>query len=525
MTVLRGRHANLGAALAAAAAQFGDRDAYVDPSVRLTFAQWDAAADAFAGALVARGIAMGDVIAIGLPSSAGFAVAYAGGLRCGAVVTGVNTRLGPSEIAGILRASGAAVLIGDLPTEAPIDRIDGAESARIMGAGGAHGERARREPARTDPAVIIWTSGTTGAPKGAWYDHAGLEAAAHSSGIMSAPFDRRLVATPFAHAGYMAKVWDQIAWGTAFVVPPQPWSAASTASLLRDERVSVASLVPTQWEKMLEHGAGAHPYPDLRIGTAATAPASPALVDSVRTRLGVPLVVRYAMTESPSITGTKPDEPAYIQFHTVGRPQAGMQLRIVDGHGAVVPTGEVGDIETRGACVMRGYWRDDAATAQSLTEDGWLRTGDLGYLSPKGHLILTGRRGDMYIRGGYNVYPMEVEKVLATHPDVAQVAVVGVRAPVIGEIGVAFAVPSPGRTPTLESLRAHVKAELADYKAPERLIVVDSLPLTPMLKVDRAALKRIASTEAQTRQSASLAPTAPSNSRVLSQSNSVETCA
>lgn len=488
---LRGEFEHLSAALAAAAEQFGEQDAYVDPDTRLTFTAWDRAADTLAGELDRRGYGQGDVVAVGLPSSAAFAIAYVAVLRIGAIVTGVNTRLGPREVRGILRTSNARLIIGDLETDAAVPVITLADLVRLISGPAPHARARHPEIHRHDAAAIIWTSGTTGAPKGAWYDHVGLEAASRSSGIMSAPFDRRLVATPFAHAGYMAKVWDQIAWGIAFIVPQLPWSAPSTAALLRRERVTVASLVPTQWAKMLEQEVDDRPFPDLRLGTAATAPAPPPLVEAVKRRFGVPLVVRYAMTESPSITGTGTDEPAYIQFRTVGRPQAGMELRIVDGHGAEVPTGEVGDVEARGACVMRGYWGDDEATSQAFSEDGWLRTGDLGYLSPRGHLILTGRRGDMYIRGGYNVYPLEVEKNLAAHPLVDQVAVIGAPAAVIGEIGVAFVVPASGRAPTLEELRSHVRAELADYKAPDQLIVLDSLPLTPMLKVDRSALGRM----------------------------------
>lgn len=493
---LQGEFDHLGAALAAAALQFGENDAYVDAEVRMSFAAWDRAADDLAVELTRRGCGPGDVVAVGLSSSAAFATAYVAALRIGAIVTGINTRLGPSEVRGILRSAGARLLIGDLEADHSVPTITAAELQRLIDDPPSGGAVARHpEIGREDPAVIIWTSGTTGTPKGAWYDHAALEAAVRSSGVMSAPFDRRLVATPFAHAGYMGKVWDQIAWGIAFIIPPLPWSAASTAALLREERVSVASLVPAQWAKMLEYEERDRPFPDLRLGTSATAPAPPPLVDEVKRRFMVPLVVRYAMTESPSITGTEPDDPAHIQFRTVGKPQAGMEVRIVDGHGAALPTGEVGDIEARGACVMRGYWGDEQATSRAFTDDGWLRTGDLGYLSPRGHLILTGRRGEMYIRGGYNVYPLEVERVLAAHPLVAQVAVVGVPAPVIGEMGVAFVVASDAIAPTLHELREHVRSQLADYKAPDRLVLVDSLPLTPLLKVDRRRLALYAQAE------------------------------
>ncbi|CAN5273432.1 linear/branched/unsaturated fatty acid:CoA ligase LbuL [soil metagenome] len=510
---LAGAHATLGDAFAAAAVQFGAREAYVDPDERLTFAEWKRRADRLSAELGGRGVRRGDVVAIMLPSSADFAVAYAAAVQLGAVATGVNTRLGPAEYAGILERSGAAIVIGNVP-EAHIAATDTATAVPVLSRAELRGlypsphesdtDAARADagaaapfvaPAgldRSAPALIIWTSGTTGSPKGAWYDHAGLEAAVWSGGVMSAPFDRRLVATPFAHAGYLAKVWEQLAWGITFVVPPSPWSAATTADVLRNEHITVAGAVPTQWAKLLElpHGEGA-PFADLRLGTAATAPASPELIESVRRMTGVPLVVRYAMTESPSISGTDPDEPASIQSSTVGRPQPGMQVRVTDAAGVEIPAGDVGSIRVRGACVMRGYWNDPERTAAAFDDDGWLRTGDLGLVTPAGHLVLTGRDSEMYIRGGYNVYPLEVERILSGHPLVRHVAVVGTPAPVIGEIGVAFVVADDDtRPPTLDELRLFVRERLADYKAPDDLVIVPELPLTAMLKVDKRALQR-----------------------------------
>ncbi|WP_409330847.1 class I adenylate-forming enzyme family protein [Trujillonella humicola] len=490
---LRGEFATVDALLRAAARVHGDRDAYVEPNgPRIGFAEWDRTSDALAGALAERGIAAGDVVALMLPSSVDYAVCYAALARLGAVTTGLNTRLGPREVAAVLDRAGPALLIRDgaagLPEGPPgipvLDRAELPTTYRHPGLGPA-----RPSPAPTDPVVIIWTSGTTGLPKGAWFDVGNLAAGARSSGVMSAPYDRRLVATPFAHAGYMAKLWDQLVWGTAVVISPVPWSAREMAAVMRDERITVVGGVPTQWAKLLEEPA-AERLEHLRVGIAATAPASPDLVTAVRERIGVPLVVRYAMTESPSITGTDPDDPPDVQARTVGRPQEGVQIAVTDEQGEPVGAGEVGRVRVRGACVMRGYWRDPAATAAALTADGWLISGDLGRLTPDGDLVLAGRVGDLYIRGGYNVHPLEVENVLAEHPRVRRAAVVGSPAPVIGEIGVAFVVPAdPDDPPELAELRSWVRERLADYKAPDRLVLVDDLPLTSMLKVDRTVLR------------------------------------
>jgi len=206
--------------------------------------------------------------------------------------------------------------------------------------------------------------------------------------------------------------------------------------------------------------------------------------------------VRYAMTESPSITGTEPDDPPEVQHRTVGRPQAGMEVAVVDAQNQPLSPGEVGRVRVRGACVMNGYWNDVDATSAVLAHDGWLTTSDLGRFDPQGNLVLVGRADDMYIRGGYNVYPLEVENLLAEHPAVDRAAVVGSSAPVIGQIGVAFVVPTDaGAPPDLEELRAWVCARLSDYKAPDRLVILDELPLTAMMKVDTLGLAdRAAST-------------------------------
>jgi acyl-CoA synthetase (AMP-forming)/AMP-acid ligase II len=179
-----------------------------------------------------------------------------------------------------------------------------------------------------------------------------------------------------------------------------------------------------------------------------------------------------------------------VLLHTVGRPQQGIELRLVDGDGRPVPDGEVGVVTLRSPCSMRGYWNDPEKTAETLSPDGWITTSDLGLLDPDGNLVLRGRTSEMYIRGGYNIHPLEVERVLSDHPLVGRIAVVGVPAPVIGEIGVAFVEPADAaHPPTIEDLRAFSRQRLADYKAPDRVEIVDELPMTSMLKVDKRVLK------------------------------------
>lgn len=474
--------ANTRELLECAASVHGDVEAYVEPGARITFADWIGRARGVAAQFIELGVGKGDVVALWLPAGIDYATCYAAAAMIGAITTGLNPRLGRREIESVLQQATPAVLVVD-------DRL---EALPCTGATVLHRDALRTdttapplpplELTRRDLVALIFTSGTTGVPKGAAYDADRLDAGAAAAGVMTAPYDRRLTSTPFAHAGYMFKLWDQLASGSTLVIPPTPWTAQGMFDVLRDERVTVAGAVPTQWAKLLEvDGVSRETLPHLRIGVVATAPAPPELVSRVADRIGVPLVVRYAMTECPTICGTEPTDSAEVQFRTVGRPAAGMEVR-VDPDGVV---------EVNGPCVMRGYWRNPELTAEVL-RDGWLRTGDVGVLREDGNLSLVGRIGDMYIRGGYNVHPGEVERTLTTHPGVKQAAVVGRSAPVIGEIGVAVVVPeSSADPPTLAQLRAHVAYDLADYKAPDELLVVDELPLTAMLKPDRMALREL----------------------------------
>lgn len=493
-TAVVGDYEMLGRLMDAAADQIGDREAYVDGDRRMTFAEWVRAADGVATRLAAAGVGRGDVVALHIGNGIEYAVTYAAAARLGAVTTGINLRLGPTEVEAILGLAAPRVVVVE-DASAPDSAagvVSGAtvldsEDIRTAASGPPHPGVVG---AADDPVCIIWTSGTTGLPKGAWFDHRNLAAAVPSAGVMTSPHDRRLMGVPFAHAGYMAKLWEQFAMGVTLVLSPAPWSAESMLDVLQREDINVCGAVPTQWAKLLElPDIGAADFSGLRVGLSATAPAPPELVEQVRATLGCSLVVRYAMTESPSISGTEPDDPPDVQYRTVGKPQLGMEVTVVDDAGDPVSAGTVGRVAIRGDCVMRGYWGDPERTAATLDSSGRLVSSDLGRIDADGNLVLAGRVDDLYIRGGYNVYPLEVEQVLADHPDVSQVAVVGVEAPVIGAVGVASVVPAdPATPPSLEDLRAWVTQRLADYKAPDRLEVVDALPLTPMMKVDKRAL-------------------------------------
>ena len=492
----RFRSTTLADLLEEVAGAFPEHLAYVEGNERVTYAEWLARADSLAAGLADGGVVAGDVVALYVPSSIDFAVGYAAAARLGAVATGINTRLGPNEIAAILRTSEPAVLVFDgdgdpVPEGAPrpplvMSRAELVEAAR---------ERRPRPGAvhtqPDDPVCIVWTSGTTGTPKGAWFDHRALQASAQMSGILSAPFDRRSMPIPFAHAGYMNKLWDQLDFVITCVLLPGAWTAEAMLDLMVNERITGGQGVPTQWAKLVELPQLANAdLSSLRVAGTGSAPVSPELAHRMRTRLKCPVVVRYACTESSTITGTFPDDPDEVLLHTVGRPLPGVELMLVDEELHEVPRGETGTIRIRTRCQMRGYWNDPVRTAETLSPDGWILTGDLGRFRNDGNLELRGRVTEMYIRGGYNVYPLEVENVLALHPAVDRVAVIGEPAPVIGEIGVAFVAPTdPQHPPTADELVAWCRDHLADYKAPDRIEILPELPLNTMLKVDKKALE------------------------------------
>ena len=493
---LNGRHATLSDALKAAAEQFGEREAYVEGAQRLSFAAWRQAADCLAMALTRLGVRKGEVVALVLESSIDFAICCMAISRLGAVISPINPRLGNREVDAILKSCLPVVIL----TEDEIQLPAGADAAIVVKRYefstwfSELGEVERTTVDERDAAVIVWTSGTTGLPKGAWFDHNGLRAAIVTAGVLARPFDRRLVPTPFAHSGYMAKLWEQLAFGITVVITPMPWKAQDMVRLIAEERIDVAYAVPTQWAKFVE-------VPDLvtadlsslRLCVTASAPAPAELVAAVNSITGAPMIARYAMTESPSVTGTRPSDAASVLHRTVGLPQQGVELLVGDELGMPVAVGEVGQIRVRSEHMMRGYWGDPERSFAALTRDGWLISSDRGYLDNQGNLVLTGRSSDMYIRGGYNIYPIEAENVLLEHPEVLQCAVVGVPAPVIGEIGVAYVVAVHCRQADLgDQLRDWCKQRLTNYKVPDRIEFLDHLPLTVMMKIDKAALRAMA---------------------------------
>jgi acyl-CoA synthetase (AMP-forming)/AMP-acid ligase II len=501
------RHDTVVSVLREAAIVHGDVEAYVEPAGagrprrRLTFAEWDRAADGVAGWLAGRGVGRGDVVCLMLPSSIDYAVLYAALLRLGAITSGINPRMGAAEVASIVERASPVLAVIDPGTPGPdLGPATVVERAEAASAWEVDPPAVWPDLTRHDPVAVVWTSGTTGHPKGAVFDHANLAAVADGTDVLSEPGDRRLSPLPFAHVGYMTRAWDEIAHGITTVVTPTPWRADDAVRIMAEERVTVAQGVPTQWALML--ASPELPTADLgalRIAATGAARTTAEMVGEMRRRLGVPVVVRYTSTETSLGTGTTLESSDEEVAATVGRPVPGVELSIVDDERRPVAPGSVGRVRLRSAAAMRGYWGRGPGAGRTVEELLDATTGDFGLLNEEGNLQLAGRAHERYIRGGYNVYPAEVEEVLASHPSVARAAVVGVPDEVLGEIGVAVVVAEAGAAPELQELRAHCARVLSDYKAPDALAVVEELPLTPMMKVDPARLAALAEPAADER--------------------------
>jgi acyl-CoA synthetase (AMP-forming)/AMP-acid ligase II len=476
----------LAATVRAAAERFGPRVAFVDPDgSTLSYADLDQRSDEVAVGLGAEGIGPGDVVLLRLPSDSAYVIAYAAAAKIGAITAGVNPRLAPPEqeaVAGV--ADGAIELTS----------AEQVEGLRRPGSPVALPDDADR------PVALVFTSGTTGQPKGALFRERQLAAVttidvADAWGDPAAAPTPMLASTQFAHVGFMTKLpWYLRTGSTTHVLGR--WRAADVLATLAAHRLPVLGAVAPQVALLLREDLDAYDLSSLQ-GLIVGGAASPlALVREARARLAPGYSIRYSSTESGGCgTGTAFDADDEEQ-QTVGRPRGGIEVGICDDDRGPLADGEVGEVWLRSPTVLSEYWRDPEATAAALAR-GWLRTGDLARIDERGNLQLVGRAKEMFIRGGYNVYPTEVEAALADHPAVTEVAVVPRPDDVMGEVGVAVVVPAdPEHPPTLDDLRRSLDGRLARYKHPEALRVVDELPLTAMQKIDRRALRAVVAEDA-----------------------------
>jgi acyl-CoA synthetase (AMP-forming)/AMP-acid ligase II len=482
--------------------EFGDRVALVSPGDwEYTFAEVDRASDEAAVWLARHaGVTADTVAALVLPSTVDYLVLYAAFAKLGAVTAGVNPHLTARERAAALECAQADVVIADPAL------VDGAPaSSRVFEltpadepGGVVASMRVRDEapPALPDdpqrPVAICFTSGSTGEPKGALFRDEQLQAIARmdtGGGVGWGQGTRSILGTQFAHVGGMTKIpWMLAGGGTLHVL--RKWHAETVLQLTERFHLPTLNVGPAQVALILRRpDFDRYDLSSVKAIIAGTGPSSPALIREARERIGCAYSVRYSSTESGGVgMATALDAPDEEALYTVGRPRAGMAAKVADPDGRELPVGEVGEIWLRSPSVMSEYWRNPEETDRTLV-GGWLRTGDLGAKDERGCYRLSGRVKEMFIRGGYNLYPLEIESVLGTHPKVAEIAIVPRPDDVMGEIGVAVVVArDPADPPSLEELRAHGEASLARFKLPERIRVVDHMPLNATDKLDRRTL-------------------------------------
>jgi acyl-CoA synthetase (AMP-forming)/AMP-acid ligase II len=491
--------------VAAAAAATPDREAVVTDVVRLTYAALLDHAQTFSRAALAAGLQAGDRVALWGPNTADWVVAALGLTGIGAVLVPVNSRFKGEEARYLLDRTGATALFVD---DGFLEGLLGADPLAALGnppvtvirtsALEAFLSRAVEVPLEVaeqaavavrpeDPSDIIFTSGTTGRPKGAvclhhqsiglyrtWADTVGLREG-----------ERMLVVAPFFHTfGYKAGLLACLL-KRATCVPLRVFDVDEALRIIARERIEVVPGPPTLYSSLLEHpDRGA--LPSLRLAVTGAAVVPTALIARMRSELGFrEVITAYGLTECGGLaTACRQGDPDEVISLTSGRAVDGVEVRVL------AEPGQPGEVLVRGYGVMSGYWEDPEATAEAIDPDGWLHTGDVGVLDAGGNLRITDRLKDMYVVGGFNAYPAEIEQVLVRHEGISEAAVIGVPDERMGEVGKAFVVPRTGAVLTAEEVVAWCRELLANYKVPRYVEVVGALPKNATGKVTKNELRR-----------------------------------
>jgi long-chain acyl-CoA synthetase len=487
---------NLSSLLEHAAAGHPDHPAIRLDDFVLSYAELRQAAGRMSTLLAAAGVQPGDRVGIMLPNVPAFPIAFYGALAAGAVAVPMNPLLKSREVAYYLSDSGAKVLLAwhTAAGEAAKGAADAgaevivAETADLAGLLAGHAlAAASSDRGDEDDAVILYTSGTTGKPKGAQLTHNNLTSNAEVTArtlLQNGTDDVMMGCLPLFHVfgltcGLNATV---AAAGTLTLLPR--FDGAKALEIIQRDAVTIFEGVPTMYAAMLHHPDG-DPAQAATLRTCISGGASlpVEILRGFEEKFGCVILEGYGLSEtSPVASFNLPDHVR--KPGSIGIPVEGVQMRLVDEAGQPAPEGEIGEIAIKGHNVMKGYLGKPEATAEAIT-DGWFRTGDMARMDEDGYFYIVDRKKDLIIRGGYNVYPREIEEVLHEHPAVAEVAVVGMAHDELGEeVGAAVAL-KPGASATPEELRAFAKDKVAAYKYPRRVWLVDSLPKGPTGKILR----------------------------------------
>ncbi len=505
---------NLSVLLEDSAREVPDRPAIVLGDLSLSYAGLNAAANQVAHALVERGIKPGDRVALSCPNVPAWPIVYYGILKAGAAVVPLNVLLKPREIAYHLRDSQARAYVcfagaPDLPMgemgHAAFTEVDGCEHFVLItpdpGAPSpiagvptlgqvVAGLEETFEAVATSPddtAVVLYTSGTTGDPKGAELSHLNLVLNARLVERLWPPADHdvHLVTLPLFHSVGQSVQLNAGIYSRATLVLLPRFTPDAALSAMGRHGVTVFAGVPTMYWALLNHGGEGHDLAaiaaHLRVAVSGGAALPLEVLTGFEARFGVPILEGYGLSEtSPVVTFNRADRPR--KPGSVGLPVWGVRVRVVDEDGRDVAGGERGEILVRGHNVMKGYLDRPEATSEAI-RDGWFHTGDVGRFDEDGYLFIADRVKDMIIRGGFNVYPRELEEVLLTHPEVSLAAVIGVPEERAGQEVKAFIIRRPGSDLTEAQLVAWAKENMADYKYPRLVEFRTELPMTATGKV------------------------------------------
>ncbi|MBS0253726.1 MAG: AMP-binding protein [Proteobacteria bacterium] len=496
----------------AAARAWPDAPAVIEAGETTSFAALWAECQAAARALIALGVGAGDRVGIWAPNRREWIAAAVGAMVLGAAVVPLNTRLKGREAGDILRRTRAKVLFTvsdflgidypalitgeDLPALAHVVPMNGGWQGFLAGGAGSEPARVAAAMAMIGPDTvsdILFTSGTTGSPKGVLMTHGRVlpQCGVWIANTGLSRDERYLIANPFFHSFGMKVGWVACLLSGATAVPMAQFEVGEAARLIEGLKINFLPGPPTIFQMLLaEREVRPFDCSSLRGGTTGAATVPPVLVERIRDELGMKdLITAYGMTECVNITSCRPGDPALTIAQTCGAAIPGNEVIVADEAGREVPRGEVGEILVRGQGVMLGYLDDPKATAEAIDAAGWLHTGDVGTMDEAGYLRITDRKKDLYISGGFNVYPAEVEKLLSEHPAVAMVAVVGVADERMGEVGRAYIVPRPGTQPGETEIIAWARANMANYKVPRQVVLVADLPRNASGKVLKTELR------------------------------------
>lgn len=516
-----------------AAAAYGDQTFLEENGKQLSFKAFDQLTDQVARSLIAKGIQPGDRIGVWAPNIAEWIIAGLGLQRAGAILVTLNTRYKGNEAAQVLRTSGAKMVfaIGDfLGSDYPA-MLDGEELPELsdiivlrdgntntteasaakkssweafLKVGADISDSAALERANgvqdSDTSDLLFTSGTTGAPKGVMTGHAqNIRTFANWGEILGlVEGDRYLVISPFFHSfGYKAGILVSLMYGVT-LMPHDVFDAEAILKRIQDEKVTVLPGPPTIFQTLLAcPKLGEFDISSLKRATTGAAAIPVEMIHKMKDLLGFERVITaYGLTESCGlVTMCRGGDSAETIATTSGRAIPDVELRCVDSNNQPVATGEAGEIVVRGYNVMQGYFENQAASDEAIDSEGWLHTGDVGILDGEGNLRITDRLKDMFISGGFNCYPAEIENAIASHPDVAMNAVIGIEDERMGEVGMAYIVLKEGIEMDSKTFISWCRDNMANYKTPRQVRFVDALPLNATGKVMKPELKKMAAAE------------------------------